>query len=78
MLLYERSDCMKDKVLREIYISRSPYDDSKALDNIANYIHEQLKFNEDYINGNIILSNDVDGVRIYYLVGCTDIPIIIV
>ena len=67
---------MKDKVLREIYISSSPYDDSKALDNIANYIHEQLKFYEDYINGNIILSNDADGVRVYFLKGCTEIPMI--
>lgn len=50
--------------------------DDKELENIANYIHEQLRGNEDYINSNILLNIDVDAVRLWFFDECKEIPVI--
>lgn len=52
--------------------------DDKDLERIANSIHEQLVGNEDYINSNILLSIDVDAVRLYFFEECKEIPNIII
>lgn len=64
---------MEDKVIQKITIETS--DDKEQL-KIANFIHEQLVGNKDYINNNIVLNIDTDAIRLYIFEECTEIPTI--
>lgn len=66
----ENDKSLKQKITIEVR-------DEKEQLRIGNFIHEQLRGNEDYINNNIILNIDVENtIRLYIFEECKEVPVI--
>lgn len=67
---------MANKVIRQITVKCIDEKDQMA---VGNYLHEQLRGNEDYINSNIVLNIDAPNeVNLYFFEECKKIPDLVI
>lgn len=67
---------MEGKVKRHVCIKCVDDKDQMA---VGNYLHEQLRGNQDYIDNNIILNIDAENeVNLYFFDECKEIPTLVI